>query len=46
VSTWRKVAAKFGVTAAEIGRMASAFEHEDSKAVVADKAVSQRKSRP
>jgi len=46
VSTWRKVAAKLGVTAPEIGRMASAFEHEDSKAVVADKAVSLRKSRP
>jgi serine/threonine-protein kinase HipA len=32
VATWRKVAARLGVTPAEIDRMASAFEHEDLKA--------------
>jgi serine/threonine-protein kinase HipA len=32
VAPWRKVAAKLGLTAAEIDRMASAFEHEDLKA--------------
>ena len=31
VLLWRKVAAKLGLTAAEIDRMASAFEHEDLK---------------
>jgi serine/threonine-protein kinase HipA len=34
VATWRKVAAKLGLTAAEIDRMASAFEHEDLKAAL------------
>jgi len=29
VATWRRVAAKVGLTAVEIDRMASAFEHED-----------------
>jgi serine/threonine-protein kinase HipA len=32
VARWRAVAAKLGVRAAEIDRMASAFEHEDLKA--------------
>jgi serine/threonine-protein kinase HipA len=32
VATWRKVAANIGLTSTEIGRMASAFEHEDLKA--------------
>jgi serine/threonine-protein kinase HipA len=32
VATWRKVAARIGLTAAEIDRMASAFEHEDLRA--------------
>jgi serine/threonine-protein kinase HipA len=32
VGTWRKVASKLGLTPAEIGRLASAFEHEDLKA--------------
>jgi len=32
VARWRAVAAKLGLTAAEIGRMASAFEHADLKA--------------
>ncbi len=31
VATWRKAAAKIGLTAPEIERMASAFEHEDLK---------------
>jgi len=31
VAVWRKVAAKLGLAAAEIDRMASAFEHEDLK---------------
>jgi serine/threonine-protein kinase HipA len=31
VKTWRQVAAKLGLRAAEIDRMASAFEHEDLK---------------
>jgi serine/threonine-protein kinase HipA len=35
VATWRKHAAKLGITAAEIDRMASAFEHEDLKAALA-----------
>jgi serine/threonine-protein kinase HipA len=32
VGTWRRVAAKLGLTPREIDRMASAFEHEDLKA--------------
>ena len=32
VATWRNVASKVGLTRAEIDRMASAFEHDDSKA--------------
>jgi serine/threonine-protein kinase HipA len=35
VATWRKVAAKLGLRAAEVDRMASAFEHEDLKAALA-----------
>ena len=35
VATWRQVAKKLGLTPAEIGRMASAFEHEDLKAALA-----------
>jgi serine/threonine-protein kinase HipA len=35
VAGWRRVAAKIGLTAAEIDRMASAFEHEDLKAAAA-----------
>jgi serine/threonine-protein kinase HipA len=35
VGTWRKEAARIGLTASEIGRMASAFEHEDLKAAMA-----------
>ena len=35
VATWRKVAAKFGLTTAEINRMASAFEHEELRAALA-----------
>ncbi len=35
VAPWRKVAAKFGLAAPEIDRMASAFEHEDLKAALA-----------
>jgi serine/threonine-protein kinase HipA len=35
VASWRKVAAKLSLTAAEIDRMASAFEHEDLKAALA-----------
>jgi serine/threonine-protein kinase HipA len=34
VAKWRKVAAKLGLTPAEIDRMASAFEHEDLKAAL------------
>lgn len=34
VAQWRKVAAKLGVKAGEIDRMASAFEHEDLRAAV------------
>jgi len=37
VGSWRKVAAKLGLTQGEIGRMASAFEHEDLKAALARK---------
>ncbi len=35
VAAWRKVAASLGLTRAEIDRMASAFEHEDLKAALA-----------
>ena len=35
VATWRKVAAKLGLTAAEIDRISSAFEHQDLKAAQA-----------
>jgi len=34
VATWRKQAAKLGLTPAEIDRMASAFEHEDLQAAL------------
>ena len=34
VTTWREEAARLDLTQAEIGRMASAFEHEDLKAVL------------
>lgn len=34
VAAWRKIAAKLGLTSAEIDRMASAFEHEDSTLAV------------
>ncbi len=34
VAMWRKVAAKLGLSGAEIDRMASAFEHEDLKAAL------------
>jgi serine/threonine-protein kinase HipA len=35
VAKWRKMAAKLGLTAPEIDRMASAFEHDDLKAALA-----------
>jgi serine/threonine-protein kinase HipA len=35
VATWRKQAAKLGIKAAEIDRMASAFQPEDLKAALA-----------
>ncbi len=35
VAAWRKVAAKLGLTTAEIDRMASAFEHEDLNTALA-----------
>lgn len=35
VGAWRKVAGKLGLTASEIDRMASAFEHDDLKAALA-----------
>jgi len=35
VSMWRAVAARLGLSASEIDRMASAFEHEDLKAALA-----------
>jgi serine/threonine-protein kinase HipA len=34
VSSWRNVAARLGIRAAEIDRMASAFEHDDLKAAL------------
>jgi serine/threonine-protein kinase HipA len=34
VSSWRKVAARLGLRAAEIDRMASAFQHDDLKAAL------------
>jgi serine/threonine-protein kinase HipA len=38
VSTWRRVAKKLGVKAAEIDRMASAFDHEDLEAALGRRA--------
>jgi serine/threonine-protein kinase HipA len=35
VTTWRRVAAKLGLTGTEIDRMASGFEHDDLKAALA-----------
>src|SRR5215831_4452782 len=35
VSSWRSVAASFGIRPAEIDRMASAFDHEDLRAAIA-----------
>jgi serine/threonine-protein kinase HipA len=35
VATWRKAAVKLGLTAPEIDRMASAFEHDDLNAALA-----------
>ena len=34
VSTWRRVAKELGLRPAEIGRMASAFEHDDLAAAL------------
>ena len=34
IATWRRTAAKLGLTAPEIDRMASAFEHEDLNAAL------------
>jgi serine/threonine-protein kinase HipA len=45
VSTWRKVAAKFGLTSFEIERLASAFEHEDLAAAMSRKAATKTKVR-
>ena len=39
VATWRKEAAKFRLTEPEIGRMASAFEHDDLKAALGKRTV-------
>ena len=33
VAGWRDAAARFGITSEKIARMASAFDHEDLKAV-------------
>jgi serine/threonine-protein kinase HipA len=35
VATWRKEAGRLGLTASEVDRMASAFEHDDLKAALA-----------
>jgi serine/threonine-protein kinase HipA len=35
VATWRNDASRLGLTAPEIDRMASAFEHDDLKAALA-----------
>jgi serine/threonine-protein kinase HipA len=35
VAAWRREAKKLGLTAPEIDRMASAFEHDDLKAALA-----------
>jgi len=46
VAKWRKQAARLGLTPAEIGRMASAFEHEDLEAAVALGSLGRKKPRP
>jgi serine/threonine-protein kinase HipA len=38
VATWRREAKKLGLTAAEIDRMASSFEHQDLKEALASAA--------
>jgi serine/threonine-protein kinase HipA len=45
VARWRDVAAEFGVTASEIDRMASAFEHEDLRAAMAPRTRARRTKR-
>jgi serine/threonine-protein kinase HipA len=44
VAAWRREAKQLGLTAPEIDRMASAFEHEDAKAALALAAPSRSKS--
>jgi len=46
VAAWRRHAAKLGITPAEIGRMASAFEHEDLQAALALCSPARRMRRP
>ena len=46
VATWRRQAAKLGLTPAEIDRMASAFEHEDLQAALALCSTARRTVRP
>jgi serine/threonine-protein kinase HipA len=46
VATWRKQAARLGLTPAEIDRMASAFEHEDLQAALALSSPQKRMVRP
>ena len=42
VATWRKEAVKVGLTAPEIDRMASAFEHDDLNAARDDTGLNRR----
>jgi serine/threonine-protein kinase HipA len=44
VSSWRAVAAGLGLTASQIDRMASAFEHAEMKKALADKPIASPKS--
>ena len=46
VATWRKQAAKLGLTPSEIDRMSSAFEHEDLRAALALSSPQKRMVRP
>jgi serine/threonine-protein kinase HipA len=45
VATWRGVAAGLGVTASEIDRMASAFDHDDLQAAIAPRTRARRANR-
>jgi serine/threonine-protein kinase HipA len=46
VATWRRAAAKLGLTGSEIDRMASAFEHEDLRGALAQSPKAKKRRAP